>query len=148
MRSLRTRLARCGVPKNQTFILVPTVSTYRSGIFFCESRVYRVQRIFDTFEIWTIIIRFGIFCEFSLDFFDEWFELFPDEREIDECREEPSDTRDDDRRTDECSESTSYSSDKIGPEHLPGRSDILDEFLDTSCIDSIDESFDLVDLIR
>jgi hypothetical protein len=79
---------------------------------------------------------------------DIGFELLPDEWQIDEGREDPSDKTDDDRGTDQSSESSSDSCDEIGPEHLPGRSDILHELLESSRSDSIDESLDLIGPIR
>lgn len=109
--------------------------------------VYGLECCLHSFKILSIVGCFGIFFELCLDIFYIGFYLLPDEREIDECREEPSNKRNDDSGTNECSESASYSSDKVRPEHLPGRSDIIHEFLYSCSIDGIDESLDGISLI-
>jgi hypothetical protein len=72
-----------------------------------------------------------------------WLEPLTDEREIYEDSESPSDETDHDSSTDECPKSSRYSGYKIGPEHLPGRPDILHEFFESDRFDRIYESFDL-----
>jgi hypothetical protein len=96
-----------------------------------ESLIDRVKGTLQSLEVWLIVGRFCVFIELYLYFLDVGFELFADEREIYECRECPSDESDHDRRSDEGSKSTSDSGDEVGPEHLPGRADILHEFVET-----------------
>ena len=78
---------------------------------------------------------------------DVGLESLPDERQIDEGREDPSDESDDDTGTDERSESSSHSCDEVGPEHLPRRADILHEFFESHGFDSIDDSLDRIRLL-
>ena len=77
----------------------------------------------------------------------EVFELLPDEGKVDDRRERPSDDSDHEGRPDESSESSSDSGDDIGPEHLPGGTDIFHEFLEARSFDRIDESLELLDLV-
>jgi hypothetical protein len=75
-----------------------------------------------------------------------WFYARPDEWEIDQERECPTDDRDHDRHPHERTESACHSRDEVGPEHLPWRSDILHELIETGRLDRIDQSLDLESL--
>ena len=94
-----------------------------------------------------IVGRFCISFELCLSTLDVGLESLPDEREIDESREYPSDETDHDSSTDERSESSRDSCDEVGPEHLPGRAYILHEFFESYRFDSIDKSLDSISLL-
>ena len=79
---------------------------------------------------------------------DIGFETFPDEGKIDEGGEEPSDHSDDDSDSEKGAESSSDPGDKIGPDHPPWRTDILDKFRDSCRLYRIYQSFDLIEFIR
>ncbi len=92
---------------------------------------------FHIIKFLAIICCFGIFFEFCLNLMNIWLQSLSYKWEIYYDCERPSNETNYYRSSDKCPKSSCYSSDEIGPKHLPWRSNIFNEFLKSNSSDGI-----------